>query len=145
MNAKMAAEHLEFYQWIRRTFPKTPYTMGSNFTGVHFGEIGFSHPMGGLVRLHYRNRAYNQFWNRMELEHDFDNAYKQKTITDEHYATFKRERHQIAFHLIYWKANVTKLTEYCGIGADIRQLARLAVILDYKPDQRRSQTDATSS
>jgi hypothetical protein len=132
--ARDKAQHRSFYEWVKATFP-TRYTMSQNFTGLYLvgGSIGFSFPMDGVTDLYHRIREFDTYlWTRLDLHTSHQAARKAGKLTDKEFARYQRIRHTLGYRLIFWKAAQVELAQYTGITGDIRQLAQLAVILDYK-------------
>lgn len=132
--ARDKAQHRAFYEWVKSTFP-TRYTMSQNFTGIYLasGSIGFSFPMDGVTDLYHQCREFDtRHWIKLDLHTSHKAALKVGNISDKEFARYQRIRNTLGYRLIFWKANLTELIEYTGITGDIRQLAQLAVILDYQ-------------
>ena len=132
--ARDKTQHRAFYEWMKATFP-TRYTMSQNFTGLYLqgGSIGFSFPMDGVTDLYHQVREFDtRHWTKLDLHTSHKAAHKAGQITDKEIARYQRIRHTLGYRLVFWKANLTKLINYCDIQSDIRQIAQLAVILDYQ-------------
>lgn len=128
------AQHRAFYEWVKASVP-TRYTRSQDFTGLYLqgANIGFSFPMEGVVDLYHTARSYDVHqWIKLDMHNSHLAARKSLKITAEEFKQYQRHRHTLAYRLGFWKANRPELAEYCGITTDIRQLAQLAVILDYQ-------------
>lgn len=132
MTEKDISEHLAFYESLQEH--KTRYSMGRSFTGRHTMNIGFSHPMGQTTSLFYRANhfEYQSSWTELYFSNALKKLAKAKGISQEELSTFQKHKHSLEYLLYFWKGNIPRLAAHCNFQSDIRQLAQLAVILNYQ-------------
>lgn len=133
MTSKDIAKHLAFYKSLEGK--NTRYTMSKHFTGRHTKNIGFNHPMGQTISLFYREDRleYKSVWIELNFNAALKKLAEEQGISKEELTTFQQYKHNLEYLLHFWKANIPRLAAYCNSQSDIRQLAQIAVILDYKP------------
>lgn len=125
-------EHHEFYGWFHDNF-KTRFSLsgiGDSRSGGRYlsgGRIGFCHPDSNLRDLH---KSPSGCWLYFKSQNDTWTRY-----TPNFRWFYRRKRDSIKFRLEAWNQSRAQISTLAGINGDIRQVALLTLILQYRPGQ----------
>lgn len=148
MTATELSRHAAFYEWFTTTFP-TRYTLGMT---IHRNKEsqGYNNPRtrtitGGKIGLHFsEDDGSHLFYQSADsitggwiqlFPHTGLLRSPPLTGDKQPVARLALRRHpdSLARRLAYWRETQPFLVERTGIARDLRQLAQLAVILNYDP------------
>lgn len=124
--------HREFFEWFKANF-KTRFAlteMGGHCGGRYLsgGRIGFSHPDNFINKT--LPTGYTGCWLYLKNEND---SWTKHFPNSKWF--YRRKQDDIKFRLEAWKQSRSQITTLAGINGDIRQVALLTLILQYRPGQ----------
>ena len=130
MNATELDKHQAFHQWYRANF-STRYTLQHDARYLTGGRLGFyCHPERGAGMV-YQCLQTGGWW-KFDLRTRTDN--RTTAATDLTRLHLTRDPSSLRKRLRFWQAHPPWLTAQTGSQSNIRQIAQLAVILDYKTE-----------
>ncbi len=144
MTASDLLQHAALYEWFIGTFP-TRYTMAMKLSGnnsdgyqnprtrhIAGGKIGlhFSEAEGThlFYQSHFSDNGWSQAFPSTRLVRDLAVPHDKQLVA----LAARRQPHSLARRLAYWGHLHPFLVERTGIANDLRQMAYLALVINYQ-------------